>query len=98
MKVKPLSNNILLEVLQREQMTKSGIVLPDTVEEKRLMEGKVVAVGPGKMNDDGERIPMSVSVGDTVLVKKPYSPDEIEEGDKKFLIVEESDVIGIVEA
>ncbi len=97
MNIKPLSDNVLLEVSQKEQMTKSGIVLPDSVEEKKLMEGKVVAVGPGRMSERGERVPASVSVGDTVLFKKPYSPDEIEDGEKKYMIVNESDIIGIVE-
>ena len=77
-------------------MTKSGIVLPDTAEREKPVKGKVLAIGPGKMNEKGERTPMSVKVGDTVLFKK-YGPDEIELEGKKYLVGEEEDILAILE-
>ena len=77
-------------------MTKSGIVLPETAEKERPTRGKVLAVGPGKKNDKGEIIPMSVKVGDVVLFKK-YGPDEIEIEGKKYLVGEEEDVLAIID-
>src|SRR3989344_2243094 len=96
MNFKPLSNHLFLEPLEAEKMTKSGIVLPETAEKERPTRGKVLAVGPGKKNDKGEIIPMSVKVGDVVLFKK-YGPDEIEIEGKKYLVGEEEDVLAIIE-
>ena len=77
-------------------MTKSGIVLPDTAEKEKPIKGKVVSVGPGKFDEDGEkRIPMSVKVGDIVLFKK-YGPDEIEIDGKKYLVGDEDDILAII--
>ncbi|MEA3272704.1 MAG: co-chaperone GroES [Patescibacteria group bacterium] len=94
MNFKPLSDNLLVKPLEQEEITKSGIVLPDTVKEKPE-KGQVVAAGPGKM-ENGKNQPMSVKVGDMVMFKK-YSPDEIKVGDKKMLIISESDILGIIE-
>jgi len=96
MNIKPLSNHLFLEAVEEEKVTKSGIVLPDTAEKERPMKGRVVAVGPGKINDKGEVNPMSVKVGDTVLFKK-YGPDEVELEDRKYLVAEESDILAILE-
>jgi len=96
MNFKPLSNHIFIESEVEEQKTKSGIVLPDTAEREKPMRGKVVAVGPGKMNEKGERQPMSVKVGDSVLFKK-YGPDEVEFDGKKYLVGDEDDVLAILE-
>lgn len=96
MNFKPLSNHVFLEAVEEEQKTKSGIVLPDTAEKEKPMRGKVLAAGPGKMNEKGERIPLSVKVGDTVLFKK-YGPDEIEIDGKKYLVGDEDDVLAIIE-
>lgn len=94
---KPLSNHLFLEPLEEEKTTKSGIVLPDTAEKERPVKGKVIAVGPGKMNEDGTlRAPMSVKVGDTVLFKK-YGPDEVELDGKKYLVGDEDDILAILE-
>lgn len=76
-------------------MTKSGIVLPDSAEKEKPVKGKVLVTGPGKMNERGELIPMSVKAGDTVLFKK-YGPDEIEIEGKKYLVGDEDDVIAII--
>ena len=71
-------------------------MIPDTAEKERPTRGKVVAVGPGKVDEDGDRIPMSVKVGDIVLFKK-YGPDEIEVEGKKYLVGDEDDVLAIIE-
>lgn len=96
MNIKPLSNHVFLEAIEENQMTKSGIVLPETVSKEKPMKGKVAATGPGKKNKTGEIIPMSVKVGDTVLFKK-YGPDEIEMDGKKYLVGDEDDILAIVE-
>jgi len=84
-----------MEPVEEEQKTKSGIVLPETAEKGRPVKGKVLAVGPGKMNEKGERAPMSVKVGDTVLFKK-YGPDEFELDGKKYLVGDEEDILAIL--
>lgn len=96
MKLQPLSNHVFIESLKEEKATKSGIVLPETAEKEKPMLGKVVAVGPGKLNEKGERMPVSVKVGDKVLFKK-YGPDEIEVDGKKYLVGNEEDILAIIE-
>ncbi len=96
MNIKPLSNHIFLEPIEEEKTTKSGIVLPETAEKEKPIKGRIVAVGPGKLNDKGQRIPMSVKVGNLVLFKK-YGPDEIEIDDKKYLVGDEDDILAILE-
>jgi len=92
MSIKPLSDHMIIE----ENTTKSGIVLPDTAEKEKPQKGKIIAVGPGKINEKGERIPMEVKVGDVVLFQK-YSPSEIKIDDKEYLVAREDDIIAIVE-
>jgi chaperonin GroES len=94
MLIKPLSNKIILKPSENEKITKSGIVLPENAGEKPT-QGKVVAVGPGKRDEKGTIIPMSVKVGDVVLYKK-YGPDEIEIEGEKYVIGDEEDVLGIL--
>lgn len=96
MNLKPLSNHLFIEPIEEEKTTKSGIVLPETVEKEKPIKGAVIAVGPGKLNEKGERTPMSVKIGDIVLFKK-YGPDEIEIGDKKYLVGDEDDILAILE-
>lgn len=96
MDIKPLSNHIFIEAIEEEKITKSGIVLPETAEKEKPMKGKIIAVGLGKLNEKGERMPMSVKVGDLVLFKK-YGPDEIEIEGKKYLVGEEEDILAIIE-
>lgn len=93
---KPLSNHVFIEPSEEESTTKSGIVLPDTAEKEKPVKGKIIAAGPGKFNDKGERMPMSVKVGDTVLFKK-YGPDEVELEGKKYLVGDEDDILAILE-
>jgi chaperonin GroES len=95
-KLKPLGDRVVVEPLEQEEKTASGIILPETAKE-RPQEGKVVAVGPGKLDENGKsRLPMDVKVGDTVLFAK-YAGTEIKLGDKKVLILRESDLMAIVE-
>ncbi len=96
MNLKPLSSHIFLEAVEEEKTTKSGIVIPDTADKEKPVKGRVVAVGPGKLNDKGERMPMSVKINDMVLFKK-YGPDEIEFDGKKYLVGEEEDILAIIE-
>ena len=96
MNFKPLSNHLFIEPIEEERVTQSGIVLPETAEKERPIRGKVIAVGPGKKNEKGEIMPMSVKVGDIVLFKK-YGPDEIEIDGKKYLVGDEDDILAIIE-
>ena len=96
MQFKPLSNRVFIEAIEEDKKTKSGIVLPDTAEKEKPIKGKVVAAGPGKMNEKGERNQMSVKVGSVVLFKK-YGPDEIEIEGKKYLVGDEDDILAILE-
>ncbi|MDE2001025.1 MAG: co-chaperone GroES [Patescibacteria group bacterium] len=96
MNLQPLNDHIFLEPVEEVKTTKSGIVLPETSEKEKPMTGMVVAVGPGKLDDAGKRVPMSVKVGDKVLFKK-YGPDEIEMDGKKYLVGEESDILAIIQ-
>ncbi len=96
MKLKPLHNNVIVKTLGKEEMTKSGIVLPDTVDKERPEKGEVIAVGPGKLLDNGQLSKMSLKVGDKIVFKK-YSPDEIKVDDQEYLVLSESDVVAIIE-
>ena len=96
MKITPLSDHILIEALKQEEKTKSGILLPESVEKEKPEQGKVIAVGPGKKTEDGKVIPLEVKAGDVVLFKK-YGPDEIKIEDKEYLIASEEDILAIVE-
>jgi chaperonin GroES len=96
MQLKPLADRIVVRPLEATETTKAGIIIPDTVEKEKSEKGEVVAVGPGKMLENGQRSTMSVKVGDKVMFKK-YSPDEIKLDGKTVLILEESDVLAIIE-
>lgn len=95
MNLKPLGDRLIVSPTEQEEMTASGIVLPETAKEKP-MQGKVLAVGPGARKDDGSRAAMDVSEGDTVLYAK-YAGTEIKLGDDKYLILKETDILAIVE-
>lgn len=96
MKLKPLSNNVIVKPLAAEEVTKSGIVLPETGEKERPEKGEIIACGPGKMTEQGTLLKMSVKVGDKVIFKK-YSPDEIKIDDEDYLVLSESDIVAILE-
>ena len=90
-KLQPLADRVLVKPVEQETKTKSGIYLPDTAKEKP-QEGEVLAVGPGKMADDGKRIPMDLKVGDRVLYAK-YGGTEIKVDDEDLIILRESDIL-----
>jgi len=93
--LKPLGDRVVIEPLEKEEKTASGIILPETAKEKP-QEGEVLAVGPGRTDDEGKRIPMDVKKGDIVLFAK-YAGTEIKVDDKKVLILKESDILAIVQ-
>ena len=94
MNLKPLGDRLVVEPMAQEEMTASGLVLPETAKEKP-QEGKVVAVGPGRRDEDGDRIAMDVSMGDIVMYAK-YAGTEVKIDGTKYLIVKESDILAIV--
>lgn len=95
MKLRPLGDRLVIEPIEQEERTAGGIILPETAKEKP-QEGKVLAAGPGRRDEDGEYIPMDVKVGDRVLFAK-YSGTEVKMDGKKLLILKESDVLAILE-
>ena len=95
LKLKPLGGRVIVEPIEQEEMTAGGIILPETAKEKP-QEGKILAAGPGDRDEDGERIPMDVQIGDKVLYAK-YSGTEVKVEGKKLLILRESDILAIVE-
>ncbi len=95
MKIRPLQDRIIVKRVEEEEKTKGGIIIPDTAKEKP-QEGKVVAVGPGKVTEDGKLQPMSVKKGDRVLFSK-YSGTEITIEGEEHLIIREDDVLGVIE-
>ena len=95
MKIKPLADRVLVEPIEEQDVKKGGIIIPDTAKEKS-QEAKVIAVGLGKLADDGKKIPMTVKKGDRVLMPK-YGGTEIKLDDKKYQIVREDDILGVIE-
>lgn len=94
-KLRPLGDRVVVKPLSREETTKSGIVLPDTAKEKP-QRGTIVAAGAGRLDDDGDRIPMDVKVGDQILFAK-YAGTEFKLDDDELLILSEKDILAIVE-
>ena len=95
MKLKPLGDRIVVKAAEKEEMTKGGLVLPDTVKENPV-EGEVVAVGTGRVLDNGSRQPMEVKVGDRVIYSK-YSGTEVKVEEETYLVIGERDVLAVVE-
>ena len=91
-KLEPLADRLVVKPIEKEEVTKSGIVLPDTVVKEKPQEGKVLAVGPGRLSEDGKRIAMDVKVGDVVLYAK-YGGTEIKIDDEELIILRESDIL-----
>ncbi len=90
--LKPLDDRVVIEQVDADEKTSGGIILPDTAKQKP-QQGKVVAVGPGKLTDKGERLVLGVKVGDTVLFGK-YSGSDVEVGNKEYKILREADILG----
>lgn len=95
MNMKPLADRLVVRPLGRDETTKSGIVLPDTAKEKP-MRGVVLAVGEGRRDDDGDRIPMDVATGDQVLFAK-YAGTEFKVDDQELLVLSEKDILAVIE-
>ena len=95
MKIRPLQDRVIVKRIAEEEKTKGGIIIPDTAKEKP-QEGKIVAVGKGKANDDGKIIPLQVKVGEKILFGK-YSGSEIKIDGEEHLIMREEDILGVVE-
>ncbi len=94
-KIRPLQDRILVKRLEEKEVKKGGIIIPDTAKEKP-QEGEVIAVGPGKVTEDGKRQPMEVKAGDKILFGK-YSGSEVKLEDEEYLIMREEDVLGILQ-
>ncbi|TVM16246.1 co-chaperone GroES [Oceanidesulfovibrio indonesiensis] len=95
MKLKPLHDRVLVKRLEEEEKTKGGIIIPDTAKEKPI-KGEVVAVGPGKTNDKGDKVKLSVDKGDKVLFNK-YAGTEIKVDGDEFLVMREDDILAIID-
>ncbi|MEK7192607.1 MAG: co-chaperone GroES [Patescibacteria group bacterium] len=98
-RIRPLGDRVLVEStpeFERGSKTKGGLFIPETADKERSEEGIVVAVGPGKMSDDGSRLPLSVKTGDKVLFTK-YGPDEIKVDGKEYYILSESNILAVIE-
>ncbi|MBF0450911.1 MAG: co-chaperone GroES [Candidatus Magnetomorum sp.] len=95
MSIKPLQDRILVQRVEEESKTKGGIIIPDSAKEKPI-EGKVIAVGSGKVKEDGVRVPMELKVGDKILFGK-YSGTEVKIDGEEYLIMREDDVLGVIE-
>lgn len=94
-KLRPMDDRILVEPLEEETATAFGLVLPDTASKEKPQKGKVVAVGPGKLNDEGKRVPMTVKPGNVILYTK-YGPTEVKIEGKEIYFLQESDVLAII--
>jgi chaperonin GroES len=95
-RIRPLADRVVIKPVDREEVTKGGIFLPDTASKERPMEGTILAVGDGRLDDNGKRIPMNVKVGEKVLFAK-YSGTEYKVDDVEYLILAEKDILGIVQ-
>jgi chaperonin GroES len=95
MKIRPLHDRILVKRIEEQEVRKGGIIIPDTAKEKP-QEGKVIAVGGGKVNDEGKKIPLDVKAGDRILFGK-YSGSEVKVEEEEYLILREEDVLGVIE-
>ena len=95
MKIRPLGDRVLVQPIEEAEVAKGGIIIPDTAKEKP-QEGKVIAVGTGKIKDDGKVIPFNVKKGDTVLMPK-YGGTEVKIDDKEYQIVREDDILAVIE-
>ncbi len=95
MKIKPLADRVVVQRIEEEEEKKGGIIIPDTAKE-RPQKGKVIAVGPGRLNDKGERMPMEVKEGDLVLFSK-YAGTEVKVGDEEYLVMREDEILAILE-
>ncbi len=95
MKIKPLADRVVIKRIEEEEVKRGGIIIPDTAKEKP-QKGEVVAVGPGRLDEKGNRMPMEVKVGDKVLFSK-YAGTEVKMGDEEYLVMREDDILCVIE-
>ena len=95
-RIRPLADRVVVKPVEREEQTKSGIYLPDTISKERPMEGTILAVGEGRLDDNGRRVPMNVKAGDKVLFAK-YGGTEYKVDDVEYLILSEKDILGVIQ-
>ncbi len=95
MKLKPLADRVVIKRIEEEEVKKGGIIIPDTAKEKP-QKGEVIAVGPGRLDEQGKRMPMEVKVGDKVLFSK-YAGTEVKMGDEEYLVMREDDILCVIE-
>lgn len=94
-KIKPLGGRVLIKPLEEEEVTASGLIIPDTAEKEKPQQGEVVALGTGKIGEDGKKIDFTVKEGDKVMFKK-YSPDEVEVDKVEYLVIDEDDILAVI--
>ncbi len=98
MNLTPLSDYLLVKAIEEESVTKSGIVLPDTIDKKeKIRRGEVKAAGPGKILDNGQKAPMNVKVGDTIMYKEDWSAEKMKVEGEELVVIHESDALMIIE-
>ncbi len=95
MKLRPLADRVVIKRIEEEEVKKGGIIIPDTAKEKP-QRGEVIAVGPGRLDEQGKRMPMEVKVGDKVLFSK-YAGTEVKIGDEEYLVMREDDILCVIE-
>jgi chaperonin GroES len=95
-KLRPLEDRVVVEAMNEMETTASGIIIPDTVSKEKPQKGKVIAVGSGKVDNNGKKIPMEVKVGDIVLFTK-YGPTEVKVDGREFLVLNQSDILAVFE-
>lgn len=96
MKLRPLADHLIVKALSEEQVSSSGIILPDTIDKERSQQGEVLAVGPGKFLENGQRAPMDIQVGAKIVFKK-YAPDELKVDGEEYLVIRMDDVVALIE-
>ena len=96
MTLRPLGDHLIVKASSKEETSASGIIIPDTVDKERPERGEVIAVGPGKMLENGSRSAMEVKAGDKVVFKK-YAPDEVKMGKDEYLVIKADDVMAVIE-
>lgn len=94
-RIKPLADRVVVQAAEETEQTRGGLYIPDTAQKEKPQQGTVVAVGPGKLSDDGKRVALDVSVGDSILYGK-YSGTEVTVDDEELLILRESDILAII--
>ncbi len=96
MSLKPIGDHLIVKPVAKEEMSASGIIIPETVNKERPERGEIIAVGPGRMLENGQRSVIDVKVGDQVVFKK-YAPDEVKVDDVEYLVIKADDVMAVIE-